>query len=352
MTVCYFGIYDPLYARNKNNIVGLKENGVAVIEMQDRARGFGKYYRLAKKLLTCQQDVDFIIIGFPGQIIVPLVKIACRKPVVLDLFVSYFDSIILERKKHSLMSLYAVWYYFLDWLSCQLADVVLMDTAAHCDYVSSLLRIRREKFIPCYVGIDETVFKPAFSSIPRTGKKFMVSFHGNIQILNGMDLVIRAMKQLERENIELWIIGGGPEYGTIKKLAQDIKASNIMFLGSMRPQELVQKVVQTDLGIGFFSTSKKIDRVIANKVYELIAMKVPVLTGHSAAMAELFKHKEHVYYCNRGSVEAITEALLQLRDDAPLRRGMADNAYAYAHEHLTPKVVMGSLIEYFEKIRL
>ncbi len=348
MKICYFGIYDPAYSRNKNNIIGLKENGVEVIEITDRAPGFGKYYRLIKRAFAIRKDFDYVIVGFPGQIALFLARLIFKwgTPVILDLFVSYYDSIILERRQYSKNSFHALWFYLLDRLSCKFAHIVLMDTMAHADYISSLLNVDCKKILVVYVGMDEKLFRsiaPAGDASKENG--FLVSFHGNIQILNGMDLVVKAFKQLENEGIRLQIIGGGPEYGNTQKLAEDIGAKNISFLGKMAPEKLSEYVSIAGLGLGFFSKSKKIDRVIANKIYEMIAMKVPIVTGRSLAMEEHFKHGEHIYYCERGDVGAIADAIRKLERDPGLRRRLTDNAYRYAKEHLTTKRTIADLLE-------
>ncbi|MFH1822960.1 MAG: glycosyltransferase [Patescibacteria group bacterium] len=335
MTICYFGIYDQDYSRNRNIIKGLEENGVKIIKVVDRAPGVIKFWKLFRKYWQIKNEFDLMIVGFPGHIIVPFAKLLTRRPIVFDLFVSYYDAIILERKQFKPKTLKAYYYYFLDWLSCHLADKVILDAHEHVKYISKLLKVKTDKFIVVYTGIDDSLFTPITLKQYKE-EKFIISFHGYIQILNGMDLVIKAMERLKSSDIELWIIGGGSEYGNIKKLAEELKLNNVKFFPPMKPKQLIEKVGQADLGLGFFSNSKKIDRVIANKVYELMALKVPVLTGDSKATQELFIHKKHIYYCGRGSVNAIVEAILKLKNNKDLRQQIAVKAYSHTKEHLTP----------------
>ncbi|MDB5194418.1 MAG: hypothetical protein JWN50_432 [Parcubacteria group bacterium] len=347
--ICYFGIYDSRYARNKNIIKAFRQNGIDVVEVIDTTKGPVKYWKLLKRYLALPKDFDCMIVGFPGQIMVPFAKLLTRKPVIFDLHVSYYDSIILERKKYPKISIQALYFYCLDWLSCRLADKVLLDTHEHVAYVSRLLHIPEEKFIVVYHGIDDGVFALPDVDLPKN-EKFVISFHGYIQLLNGMDLVMHAMKKLENENMELWIIGGGSEYKRMQDLARELSLSNVLFFPPMKPEELVRKVSTADLGLGFFSTSAKIDRVIANKVYELMALKVPVLTGESLASREHFEHKKHIFYCKRGDSDAIAQSMLELKGNPELRREIAENAYTYVQNNLTPKVLGQTIIPIFENI--
>jgi glycosyltransferase involved in cell wall biosynthesis len=349
MNICYFGIYKKEYPRNRNILKGLELNGAKIIEVCDTTSGLIKFWYLFKKHWLIRKEYDLMIIGFAGQIIVPFAKLITRKPVVYDLHVSYYDSIVLERRQVKKGTIKAFYYYFLDWLACRLADRILLDTKEHVEYISRLLHAPKGKFIVVYTGINEDVFKPQ-KERKTDNDKFIISFHGYIQPLNGMDLVVRAMEKLKNENIELWIIGGGPEYGNIRKLAEKLKLKNIIFYGPMPYAELAPKISRADLGLGFFSQSKKIDRVIANKVYELMAMKIPVLTGTSIGTAEQFKHREHIYYCQRGSVEAISEAILGLRNNKDLRDALAKNAYNYVRKELNPKMLGKKLLPELEKL--
>ncbi len=347
--VLYFGIYDNQYSRNKNIIKAFRQNGVEVIEVVDTTPGPIKYFRLFKKYLAIKHDFDFIVVGFPGQIIVPFAKLLTRKPVFFDLHVSYYDSIIIERKKYSKKSTQALWFYFLDWLACRLADKVLLDTCEHVEYVSQLLHITKKKFIVIYHGIDDELFVVP-PNVIHDKNKFIISFHGYIQLLNGMDLVMHAMKKLENENIELWVIGGGSEYKNTQELAKELGLTKVLFFPPIKPPALIDKIVFADIGLGFFSLSKKIDRVIANKVYELMALKIPVLTGESIASREHFEQKKHIFYCERGSSDAIARSMLELKNDPALRKDIANNAFEYVKSNLTPKVLGQKIIPIFEKL--
>lgn len=336
MRVCYFGIFDPSYCRNKNIIKGLRKAGVGVIEVIDTTRGPIKFWRLLKKYWAIRKDYDVMIVGFPGQIIVPFAKLLTRRPVIFDLHVSYYDSIIKERKQFPEKSWAALKFYLMDWLACRMADLVLLDTEEHVRYVAELLHVSQKKFGVVRHGIDNELFAPPAMRLPKNpGDPMIVSFHGYIQILNGMDLVVRAMDQLKNEPIKLWIIGGGSEYPKMQALARELNLSNIEFFPPMSPPDLAKKIANADVGLGFFSKSLKIDRVIANKVVELMALKVPVLTGDSRAMRECFKHKEEVYYSERGSVESIVEALKNLASNPELRTKIGEGGYKRVVEGMT-----------------
>ena len=123
MKICYFGTYDPIYTRNRLLIQGLRENGVEVVECRtpQTANKLKKYKELIKrhKQVKKEGNYDVMVVGFAGHAIMPLAWLLARlnkKKVVLDLFVSEYDSVILDRKAYPKLSLPAFKFWLLDWL--------------------------------------------------------------------------------------------------------------------------------------------------------------------------------------------------------------------------------------------
>ncbi|MEK7615659.1 MAG: hypothetical protein AAB420_00455 [Patescibacteria group bacterium] len=140
MTVYYYGDFDPNYARNRIMIAGLERNGIRVV----RSR---------------RESYDAVIVGYSdSRWTVPVAKLLFRKPIIWDAFYSLYDSWVFDRKLVSSRSLKAHWYWFLDWLSCKLADKILLDTDAHIEYFVKTFKIERSKFIRIFVGADDNVF--------------------------------------------------------------------------------------------------------------------------------------------------------------------------------------------------
>jgi glycosyltransferase involved in cell wall biosynthesis len=114
------------------------------------------------------------------------------------------------------------------------------------------------------------------------------------------------------------------------------------------------KIASADLGLGFFNAaSGRVSRVIANKVYELMSLGIPVLTADSQGMREQFTHREHVFLCEPGSAEALCSAIKELKADKELRLAMAEKAYQKIQNDLTPAQVgkrfLADLVELVEK---
>jgi len=159
MTICYFGDYNSNYSRNRVIIKGLKENGVNVLECNVGEKGIKKIFNLIKKHKEITNKYDLMIVGYSdSRFLVPLAKILTNKPVVWDAFYSLYDSWIFDRKIVSPKSPKAYYYWFLDWINCKLADLILLDTKAHIDYFVNTFKVRKEKFVRVLIGADNDIF--------------------------------------------------------------------------------------------------------------------------------------------------------------------------------------------------
>ena len=161
MTICYFGDFNIDYARNKVIIKGLKENGAKVLLCNDRSKGLKKYFKLKKLHKKFAGKYDLLVVGYSdSRSIVLLAKLITKKPVVWDAFYSLYDSWVFDRKLVKPKSFKAKYYWFLDWLSCKLADKILLDTNEHIKYFVKTFKIKRNKFIKVLVGTDDSNFFP------------------------------------------------------------------------------------------------------------------------------------------------------------------------------------------------
>ena len=75
MKICYFGIFDENYNRNKVIIQGLRENGVEIIYCQSDKKGIAKYFDLSQKHQRIKNDYEAMIVGFPGWTMMILARL-------------------------------------------------------------------------------------------------------------------------------------------------------------------------------------------------------------------------------------------------------------------------------------
>ena len=346
MVVCFIAGREPTYTRNAIILKGLREQGVRIVECTDSSRSYLLRYPnvLKRFVLNNKKDLDLVFIGFLGQPLVPVIKRLTNKPIILDAFLSTYDTMSFDRKKSKPNSPGGRFFYWLDKHSCELADRVLLDTNSNIDYFVETFGLDREKFDRVFVGADDSLFYPR--EVKREDNKFGVLYYGTYHPLQGIEYIIKAAKLLEsNEDIEFEIVGKGPEHKRLAELAQELNVRNIKFIDWIRYENLPLEIAKADLCLGgHFSDIGKARRVIAGKTFQFIAMGKPVIVGDNPANRELFKDRRNALMCEMANADALAEAILELRNNAHLREKIAEEGYKVFNNHCTPKLI-GSQIK-------
>ena len=325
--ICYFGMYDPEYARNRILIKGLRDNGAEVIICCDRSPFLMKYWRLFVKHARMKNRYDSMVVGFPAPVIMPLARLISSRPIVMDAFLSFYEMNVFDRAVHSPRGFHALWYFFLDWFSCRLADIILVDTDAHGDYFITTFGVPRKKIRRILIGAEmENGELPVKIT---NNEKFVVHWHGSYIPLQGITYLLRAADLVHDTTIEWHIIG------------QERPPSHnprVIFYPWMPFNELREYIRASDLCLGIFGTTVKAKRVIPNKIYEYLSAGKPIITADTPAIREVFNDTE-LYLIPAGDAVALARAVTRLRENAGLRAVFAKNGCARFLARATPAVL-------------
>lgn len=327
--ILLFGTYDPWYSRNRVITKGLKSAGFDVAECHDKFSIFG-LFRLAAGLIKRRKNFDILFVLFPGQEVMLIARLFTSRPIVFDAFTSHYEGYVLDRKKYKPGSMRAKWYRLIDRVSCALADVVLLDTNAHVEFFVRQFGLQRKKFRVVYVGTDDDVFVPRENSKPH--KRFLVHFHGHYIPLHGARYIIEAASMIKGRGIHFRMIGKGQEYDIMRKLAHELNADNITFIGNVPYDDLPKYIAEADVCLGIFGDTPKTGVVIPNKVFESIACARPVITADTPAIREMFHDGHDIIFVPAANANALATAILRLRDDEELRKSIAHGGHElFAH---------------------
>ncbi len=337
LTICYFGIYDPNYARNWVIINGLRKNGVKVIECQEKPKR-SSLFKLAWKYLFLKEKFDAVIVGFPGQEVMFLAKLIVRKPIIFDAFTSHYGGYILDRDRWSKNSFKAKYFRFLDRWSCKMANIVLLDTQAHINFFVREFGLSKEKFRRIWIGANDVIFKPAESPKISDGK-FNVLFFGTYVPLQGAEYIVRSAKFLENQgDIIFHLIGKGQDRQKCLDIADKLGLKNIVFRDMLRLEDLRSEIVKADIVLGLFGNTPKTPLVIPNKIYEALAVGKSVITADTPAIRELFDAND-LLLVEAANPEKIAEAILKLKNDPSLAMRLAESGHSKFLKFATSEIL-------------
>ena len=329
------------YTRNTTIKKAFISNGFEIIECQSKmTSSFLRYPILFKKfLLNKEKGIDLIFIGFFGQPLVPFIKKFSNKPIIFDAYLSSYDTMCFDRKKFRPSSIPGRFFFWLDKKSCDLSDIVLLDTNAHIDYFVNTFSVNEEKFRRLLVGADETVFHPLKNK--KDNGYFNIFYYGSYKPLHGTEYIIKAAKKLEDyKNIKFEIVGNGIESKKIKEISKKLDIKNIKFIDWIPYKDLPKHMSNADVCLGgHFGNTDKAKRVISGKTYQFVAMKKPVIIGNNEANREIFENEKNCLMVNHSDENDLAEKIIKLWRDKKLAKKIAEKGYEKYQEKFSYSVI-------------
>ncbi|KKM69999.1 hypothetical protein LCGC14_1445110, partial [marine sediment metagenome] len=280
-------------------------------------------------------------------------------PLIHDIFISklqtfYYDRNLYERNKLPKF-LYKIFYYLQDLFECFISDLILLDTYTHIKFFHEKFHIPLNKFRRVLVGAQDDIFHPLKEEI-RKDEKFIVGFWGTFIPVHGIEYIIKSAKILEKDKqIQFVLIGKGQTYEESKDLVRKLEISNMTFIPKtfmyLNQLKVLRKLISDfDIGLGIFGGSDKVLQVIPTKIYEGIAMKLPMITCDSPAIKELFENYENIALCKRTNSESLAKVILELKKDVKLREKIKEGAYNIFKEFCSIEAIGKNLVEIFNKV--
>ena len=313
------------YSRTRNVLKGLHLQNLDVVGCFPPNKSFRHYPGLILRTVWKSRDCDVIIVGFYGQIILPFIKLLTRKPIIFDMYIATYDTMIYDRGAARPKSFKAFLYYLSDWLACKLSKHIILETQDHIENFAKKFHVPQGKFRRIFLATDTDIVAPLRKR--KSSSEFLVHFHGEYAPFHGVSHIIEAAHILRDEDIKFQIIGTGITYDHDRRLADELKIENINFIDRVPFEELAEYMSRADVCLGIFGKNERTERVLTNKVIEAIAVKKPLITGRNKPVQELLTHGESVMLVERGSAREIADAILRLRADKKLRDHLAINGH-------------------------
>lgn len=302
------------YIRNSQEIRLLKEEAASVEVIGSMEKSYAK--RLAyvyRKLFTAKMnDYDLVFVGFAPQLIVPFWKKIRKKTLVIDFFISMYDTLVCDRKKFREGSLPARLVKHLDKKTLRLADHVITDTKAHGAYFASELGADPKKEEVLYLEADESIYyKRPQKKSEELKDKYVVLYFGSILPLQGVEVILEAVREL-KDDSELFFYIIGP----LKEGMKAPEGENISYISWLSQTDLAEKISEADLCLaGHFNKEiGKARRTIPGKAYIYQAMGKQMLLGDNPATRELYSEENGDQFVEMGNPKALADKIRSMKE--------------------------------------
>ena len=268
---------------------------------------------LGKIIRRKMNKYDVVFVGFEPQFVVPFVgKKFKNNTLIIDFFISVYDTLICDRKKFKDGGLVSKICRRMDIKTIKLADYVITDTRAHADFFIKEFGGEKERFETIYLEADSSIYySREQKKTPEMKDKFTVLYFGSILPLQGVDVVLDAIRELNnRPEIYFDIIGPIPKQ--LNKPIQD----NVSYTTWLSQEELAEHIAASDLCLAghFCKDIEKAGRTIPGKAYIYEMMGKKMILGDGEANHELFKADENHYFVERGNAKNLAGLILEITE--------------------------------------
>lgn len=268
------------------------------------------YFRL---LVVKASHYNTVFMGFAPQLVLPFWYWKFRKQnVVIDFFISLYDTLCCDRKKIREKSFLGEVLHRIDEITLRKAQAVICDTNAHGVFFHKEFGVEKDKLCTLYLQADKRIYYQRRGDRPENLKdKFIVLYFGSVLPLQGIDIVLKAMKLLKQEK-NIYCLFIGP---IVNQDWKDLvlEAGNIEHIEWLSQEKLAEYIAMADLCLAghFCNHIQKAKRTIPGKAYIYQAMGKPMILGDNVANRELFLEDEMTYFVEMGNEVALANAIIE-----------------------------------------
>jgi glycosyltransferase involved in cell wall biosynthesis len=334
MRVCAFGSFDRSFDRSWILLEALEQSGAEITychfdlwaEHRHKTKLFPwRWLLLAGRYLAGAISIgrrflqsprcDVLYVGYMGHVdllIAAVLNRRRRSTLVFDPCISLYNTLVEDRQLVKAGGIVAKLIRRLDVVPCGLADVVLSDTSSHGEYFQTALGVPRGKLHRVFVGAGEAWQRARWS--PPVDGPFRVLFYAKFSPLHGITAILDAAEQLKHERVHFTIVGGGQLEDALRQAVERSGSSHVEWIPWLEREALIDRMRACHVSLGIFGNTAKAAMVIPNKVFQALAMGVPVITRDSPAIRELLDDGTSAVLCETDGA-ALASAILASRDD-------------------------------------
>ncbi|MFT6823874.1 MAG: glycosyltransferase involved in cell wall biosynthesis [Pseudohongiellaceae bacterium] len=289
--------------------------------------------RINRKILS---ECDVIYIPYPSLLVLLCYSFFGRSKdrplVVVDCFISIYDTVVMDRKVIAEGGLLAKLLLRLEKRSIATANIVLADTPANAIYLFDLFGGEKQRYQSTNLCINESLFKPMK---PPVYKSKTVLFVGSFVPLQGVDVVVDAAIRLaDRTDIKFQLVGDGQ---TAPEVESQMASSetNIEWLRNWHSIEKISEIYgNADICLGVFGDTNKTYRVLPYKAYMAMACGKALIS--SRVDDGVIRESDMPFLAlPSNSGQELASKIIELIDSSELREKYSQKAKTYYAQHLS-----------------
>ena len=215
------------------------------------------------------------------------------------------------------------------------ADHILVNSPAYRDYVHSK-GVASERISLIANGVDPTLFDPQSTGVEIRQELelgddcFVVTYAGALGMANDIPTVLRAAERLQdHRKIRFLFVGDGKEQPNLKKMAEEMKLSNVIFAGARPKADMPKILAASDACLAILMNIPMFRTTYPNKVFDYMAAERPTILAIDGVIRQVIESAGGGLYVPPGDDEVLAAAVLKLSSNPDLAREMGTSARSY-----------------------
>ena len=268
---------------------------------------------------------------------------------ILDAFISLYDTVVVDRKLLRPQAWLAQLLYGIERRAFLTADSIVVDTAENAYYLAQLFNLPPSKFTVIPLSTDESNFT-ASSYIAKQRNPCNILFVGTMIPLHGIKVIAEAIRQLgQRDDLRIHLIGDGQDASFIEHIMPLPK--NVSWQRKWQNStELAQAIRSADICLGIFGDGDKPQRVCPYKIYTYSRIGRAIITGKTrwskATIKELGEEAFALVVPNDS--QALARKIVELAENPHQRSRLAEASRAYYLKFLSNHTAHQKLVRLLE----
>ncbi|MEU7652896.1 glycosyltransferase family 4 protein [Micromonospora taraxaci] len=202
---------------------------------------------------------------------------------------------------------------------------------------------------------DDVLFRPvaptdaARATLGRRDR-CTVMFTGNLGLLQGVDTAIRAAAAV-RDRVDLVLVGSGAYEDEARRLATELNADNVRFVGRRPPTEMAELYAAADWQLVCLRDLPALRGTVPSKLQAAFACGAPVIAALGGDAAALVESTGAGLVCPPGDWAVLADRLRQAADTAAAERvAMGQRARRAYQERMCVRVGVDQFEDILTKV--
>lgn len=196
-------------------------------------------------------------------------------------------------------------------------------------------------------SVDVEMFYPAYGIHGKNGKngKVVAKYAGLHGLAQGLEQILTAASHLHPSaNLEIILVGDGPEKKALVSKAQTLGLTNVHFVDPVPHSAMPEILAEADICLVPLKTY--IPGAVPSKLYEAMACGKPVILIAQGEAAQIVEQNRAGIVAQPGDIPALVNAFQRMASDADLRLAMGQAGRLAAEAYFNKRRIIQQFVAF------